>query len=266
MGAIGLLYQHDSSHHAWLPLTKRHDVMILTIDDHSRKVVYAKLVPHDTAWNHLCSVRGAVESYGCPIAYYTDNAAIFRPGTEPATQFGRALGALKIELKFTAKAYPEAKGKVEKRFDYFQRRIPYLCERYKITSLTQANKILDESVQAFNELHVHAETEETPDKRWRKAIEEGRSMLQPIPEKTPMDIVFALHYPRKVRSDGTISFGNQIWKVPNAPLWKEVTVVLRPPTSARRPHTEIYVLYQGSTLAHFVLTGKQVPQDNGGSI
>ncbi len=265
-GAIGLLFQHDSSIHAWLPLTRRKDIMIFTLDDHSRKVVHARLVPRDTAWHHLCGVRATVETHGRPLAYYTDNHGIFRPPeaaqgeiTEPYTQFSRALSALQIELKFTQKAHPQAKGKVEKRFDYFQRRIPYLCERYNVTSLTQANAILEEQVQMFNEMHVHAETEEIPEKRWRKAIEEGRSLLRPIPENIPMDIVFALHYPRKVRPDGTISFANKDWKVPNAPLRREVMVVLRPPTSTRRPHTEIFVLYQGSTLAHFALAKGAAP-------
>lgn len=266
MGAIGLLFQHDSSIHAWLPHTRRNDILILTIDDHSRKVVCARLVPRDTAWHHLCGVRAAVETFGCPAAYYCDNHSIFRPPqaakgeiTEPYTQFSRALSTLEIGLKFTEKAHPQAKGKVEKRFDYFQRRIPYLCERYNVTSLTQANKILDEQVQMFNELHVHAETGETPDKRWKSALEEGRSMLRPVPENIPLDIVFALHYPRKVRGDGTISFAGKTWKVPNAPLRREVTLVLKPPTSPRRPHTEIFVLYQGSTLAHFVLAKGAAP-------
>jgi len=33
---------------------------------------------------------------------------------------------------YTAKRQAQAKGKVEKVFDYFQRRLTYLCEKYKI--------------------------------------------------------------------------------------------------------------------------------------
>jgi hypothetical protein len=134
----------------------------------------------------------------------------------------------------------------------------YLCERYKITSLTQANKLLQEEIVFYNEEHIHAETEEIPEKRWRKAIEEGRSVLRPIPEKTPKDIIFALHYPRSVKGDGTVSFGGQFWKVPGAPRYGKVTVVLRPPIS-HTPFTQIFVLYQGSTLAHFVLPKGKPP-------
>ncbi|MBI2118681.1 MAG: DDE-type integrase/transposase/recombinase [Elusimicrobia bacterium] len=254
MGAIGLLWQHDSSHHGWLPLTRRNDVLILTKDDHSRKVVGGLLVPRDTSWHHLCVVRESIETYGCPVAYYLDNFSIFRPKTEPQTQFSRALSTAEINLKFTAKAHPEAKGKIEKQFDYFQRRIPYLCERYRITSLKEANKILRDEIHYYNDSHIHAETGEIPNKRWNKALLEKRSFLKPIPQGVSLDIAFSLHYPRAVRGDGTISFAGKFWKVPNAPRYQKVTIALKPPTSSRRPLTEIFILHKGSTLAHFVLT------------
>lgn len=254
MGAIGYLWQHDSSQHVWLPLTGRYASLILTEDDHSRKVVGGLLVPQESAWHHLCVVRKSIEMYGLPLAYYLDNHSIFKPRTEPQTQFSRALSAVGISLKFTAKAHPQAKGKIEKRFDYFQRRIPYLCERYNITSLTQANKILQEEIAYYNHYHIHAETQETPEKRWQKALEEKRSILKPIPKQLNLDLIFALHYPRAVKGDGTISFAGKFWKVHNGPRHQKVTVVLKPPTSARKPYTEIFVLHKGSTLAHFVLS------------
>ena len=258
MGAVGMLFQHDSSIHVWLPLTQRLDTLILTIDDHSRKVVGGLLVPKDTAWHHLCVLRQTFETYGCPLAYYTDNHIIFRNQTETHTQFSRALAAFHITLKFSEKAQPQARGKVEKRFDYFQRRIPYLCERYKITSLTQANKVLQQEITYFNQYHIHDETGEIPDKRWQKAVLEGRTYLKPIPERTPLDLIFALHYPRALKKDGTLAFGGKLWQIPNAPRYGLVTVVLKPPTT-RRPLTEISVVYKGSTLAHFVLSKTQPP-------
>jgi hypothetical protein len=251
MGAVGILWQHDSSHHIWLPRTRRMDVLILTEDDHSRKVVGGLLVPRDTTWHHLTVVRNSIEMYGAPLAYYVDNHSIFRPETNEHTQFTRALASVKIEVKFTAKAHPEAKGKIEKRFDYFQRRLPYFCERYHITNLTKANEMLKDVINDYNNLHVHDETKELPEKRWQNALKEGRSYLQPIPEKTPLDIVFALHFERAVKKDGTITFCGTRWKIPHAPIRRTVTVVLRPPIP-RRPCTELYVMYKGSTLAHFV--------------
>ena len=135
-------------------------------------------MPKDTAWHHLCVLRQTFETYGCPLAYYTDNHIIFRNQTETRTQFSRALAAFHITLKFS--------------------------------------------------------------------------------ERTPLDLIFALHYPRALKKDGTLAFGGKIWQIPNAPRYGLVTVVLKPPTT-RRPHTEISVIYKGSTLAHFVLSKTQPP-------
>lgn len=251
-GAIGVLWQHDSSHHVWLPHTKREDVLILTEDDHSRKVVGGLLVPRDTAWHHLTVARRSIEQFGCPIAYYVDNHLLFNPQSSPYTQFTRALASVGVAVKLTGKANPEAKGKIEKRFDYFQRRLPQLCERYRIRNLTKANELLQEVIHTYNTIHVHDETKEIPEKRWQKAIAERRSYLKAIPKKISLDIVFALHYTRSVKKDGKISFCTKNWRIPHAPIYRRVTVVLRPPI-ARRLHTELYVLYKNSTLAHFVL-------------
>ena len=59
--------------------------------------------------HHLCVVRQSLETYGCPLAYYVDNHSIFRSQTEGHTQFSRALAAVGVSVKFTKKAYPEAK-------------------------------------------------------------------------------------------------------------------------------------------------------------
>ena len=219
------------------------------------------LVPRDTSWHHLNVVRKSIELYGRPVAYYVDNHSIFKPETDEYTQFMRALSSLSIEVKFTKKAHPQSKGKIEKRFDYFQRRLPYLCERHRVKNLSMANQLLQEVITNYNTLHTHAETKQIPDNRWKQALKEGRSYLQSIPEKTPLDIIFALHYERSVKKDGTILFCKKFWKIPNAPIYRKVTVVLRPPT-AHRPHTELFVMYKGSTLKHFVLVKERLEHDD----
>ncbi len=247
MGGIGALFQHDSSIHLWVPALKINTVLILTEDDHSRKVVGARLVPNDTSWHHLCVARHTIETYGRPAAYYTDNHAIFSPSMEIHAQFNRALRTLDILLKLTGAYHPEAKGKLEKRNDYFQRRIPYLCERHNITNLTWGNKILDDEVAYYNSRHIHAEIKETPDQRWNRAMKEGRCYLRPLPEKAPMDVIFGIHYERTLSKAGTFQFGGRPWTIPHAPRYGKVTVVLRPPTSNRKPHTELIALYKGGS-------------------
>lgn len=241
MAGPGELYQHDSSHHIWLLLTKRYQDLIITKDDHSRLIVGGKLVERETSWKHLCVARENMEKYGLPLVYYVDQHSTFRfcqhegmhvmyrkQQDEVETQFGRALRSLGIGLRFAPKGEGEAKGKVEKQFDYFQRRLPFLCEKYRVTSVVEGDRILNEDlIPYYNEYHVHEETQEIPIKRWKKAIKEGKSRLRPIPWGANLELIFSLQYPRRVRKDGTIQFSGRFWKVGRY-VGQTVTVCLIP--------------------------------------
>jgi hypothetical protein len=87
--------------------------------------------------------------------------------------FQRALKTLEVGLIYTQEGSPEAKGKVEKVFDYLQRRVPYLCERHNIRTLIEARKVLKEEVAFYNEERPYAETGEIPLKRWEDALRVG---------------------------------------------------------------------------------------------
>jgi hypothetical protein len=241
MSGPGEMYQHDSSNHVWLPNTGRHHDLIATKDDHSRLVVNGILVEQETSWKHIMMTRETIEKYGMPLVYYVDNHSTFRSAIlngvhnkslpwkeEGVTQFGRVLESLGIGLRYAPKGEGEAKGKIEKQFDYFQRRIPYLCEKYKVTNLTEANRILrEEVIPYYNERHEHEETHEIPIERWKKGIAEGRSKLRAIPWGAKMDLIFSLQFPRKVRRDGTIQFHNRAWSI-GAFVDQTVTVCLIP--------------------------------------
>lgn len=224
----GFLFQHDTSHHIWLPLTNSFSDLILTKDDYSRKVVGRKLVEKETSFNHLLVARKTVEDYDLPLSYYVDQHSIFRfvkhkgihvtytvGEDEGKIQFKRALESLGIGVIYAHS--PEAKGKIEKQFDYFQRRLPFLCEKHKVKKISEAEKILDELISFYNEKHCHEETHETPNERYKKGIREGKSRLRPLSEEIDLDYVFSLHYQRKVKKDRTISFGGERWKVGKFP-------------------------------------------------
>lgn len=121
----GVLYQHDTSHHLWLPLTGERHALILTEDDYSRKVVGGRIVGIESTWEHFVLTRGIIEGYGRPLAYYVDNHSIFRfvgytsrhykylkGSDEGEIQFKRALQCLGIGLIYTGKGEAQAKGKI----------------------------------------------------------------------------------------------------------------------------------------------------------
>lgn len=226
MTAPGMLYQHDSSHHHWIPLIEGKQSLILSKDDHSRVIVGGNLTLAETAYEHLKTVKETIEVYGCPLAYYVDNHSIFRyvgytgrhfhyhkKPDEGEQQFKRALSELGIGLIYTGKGEAQAKGKIEKAFDYFQRRIPYLCEKYKVSNIQEANKILRDSIAFYNEQRVHEETGEIPIKRWQAAEQEGRVRARSLKPEDNLDMMFSLQEERTVKKDGTISFLGQLWRV-----------------------------------------------------
>ncbi|HAM53220.1 MAG TPA: hypothetical protein DCP92_21915 [Nitrospiraceae bacterium] len=109
---------------------------------------------------------------------------------EGEIQFRRALGSLGIGIIYTGKRQAQAKGKIEKLFDYLQRRLPFLCEKHKITNSKDAQPILDEIVYFYNHQRVHEETKEIPAQRWQKALAEGRSKLRPLDPSADLDFCF----------------------------------------------------------------------------
>ncbi len=236
----GFLFQHDTSKHCWVPALGGFQYLILTKDDYSRRFVGAQLLEKEGSYEHLETVRNTVEQYGLPLAYYVDQHKIFRfvqhrgvhvkyvLGLDEAEiQFKRALKSLEVGLIYTQEGSPEAKGKVEKAFDYLQRRIPYLCERHNIRTLVEARKLLTDEIDFYNEQRPHAETGEIPLKRWEAALRAGDAYLRPIDPTINLDLVFSLHYQRSVKKDGTFSFRGKEYKLRQC-AGKRVTACLIP--------------------------------------
>ncbi len=236
----GALFQHDSSFHLWLPCIGKKQYLIVTKDDYSRKVVGARIVEIENSFEHLQTVRQTVEAYGLPLAYYIDNHSIFRfvlhksirvkyrrKQDEGEIQFKRALQSLGIGMIYTAKRQAQAKGKIEKIFDYFQRRLPFLCEKHKVNDLQEAQKILDELVYYYNDQRIHEETKEIPNKRWQEGIKNGKSKIRPLDLSLDLNKIFSLHFKRSPKRDGTIAFLGKKWSV-GEPEGTDLTVCLIP--------------------------------------
>ncbi len=206
---IGRLFQHDTCLHQWSPFMNSF-YLILTVDDHSRRIVYAKFFDKETSMNHILAVRDTVHQFGLPLAYYTDRHSIFtfnrnarhrnyQVEVEDAeVQWKRVLEKLQIQ-GICAKS-PQAKGKVESKFHYLQGRVPRRCAKEQVTTIEHAQRILDEEVKYYNECKIHSITEQTPLERFEFAKKEGRSVFRPLNYargQTGKDI-FCLEYEKKL--------------------------------------------------------------------
>ena len=62
--AIGALIQHDASTHLWSPYAKEKWVLITSIDDYSRKLLFADFVLRETTWAHIQAAQALIQQYG----------------------------------------------------------------------------------------------------------------------------------------------------------------------------------------------------------
>jgi len=76
--AVGALIQHDASHHRWSPYVGERWVVITSIDDFSRKLLYADFFEQESTWAHIKAAQHVMLTYGIPLRYYVDSLRVFR--------------------------------------------------------------------------------------------------------------------------------------------------------------------------------------------
>jgi hypothetical protein len=67
--SIGALVQHDSSLHLWSPFAQEKWYLITSIDDFSRKLLFADFAPKETTWAHMQAAQALMQAYGIPTPY-----------------------------------------------------------------------------------------------------------------------------------------------------------------------------------------------------
>jgi hypothetical protein len=225
---VGELWQHDSSIHQWWPSEDK-QTLLLTLDDHSRRLLGATFVSTDTTWNHFEHFRRLFTLHGLPIALYTDGLALFghqstTGGHDPRSEFQRALTALGVTHLVAPS--PEAKGKIERRFGTLQGRLTALLAHEKATTYAQAQAVLDREIARQN-LAVCRSTGLSPEAACQKAEEENRSDLRPCPDPSLLDLHLALHLRRRSNTDNQIDFLGQSWPVAHC-LRRSLTIIHHP--------------------------------------
>jgi len=244
--SIGALIQHDSSWHLWSPFVEDKWALITSIDDFSRKLLFADFVPKDTTWAHIQAAQTLMQSYGIPLRYYVDSLRVFRfvQGRDSVwrkhvlqtddvdTQWGKMMRILGVDV--THALSPQAKGKVERPYQWLQDRIVRTCALDKISAMEDVRSVLREEVDRYNHHQVHSTTKEIPDIRFQRAKKTGNTLFRPFslpkPYTSPKD-VFCLRESRVVNGYRRISLFNHTIQVPNVELYEQVDIHLAPNTA-----------------------------------
>jgi transposase len=200
---FGELVQMDTSIHAWTEGRGDNMVLITMIDDATSRVL-ARFYPGDTVEAHFDLLGRWLQQHGRPVALYTDRHSIFEPqykarfNPEAATQFGRALAELDIEL---IKAYsPQAKGRVERSFGTAQDRWVKEMRLAKVKTIDQANELLERLLPEHN-------------RRFSVAPAQASDAHRRLGSGHHLAAILSIQHERVVANDYTIRFENRLYQL-----------------------------------------------------
>ncbi len=202
---VGMMLHMDGSRHRWLGGEQWHD-LIVVLDDATSEIYYAQLVEEESTWTVMAALREVLEQRGIFCSLYSDRASHFwltpKAGEmvdrQRLTQVGRALRELGIEM---IPAYsPQARGRSERNFGTWQRRLPQELRVRGITTKEEANHFLRESyIAEFN-------------RKFTVAAGQPESAFVPLGGKN-LERIFTLQHERVVNRDNTISFANRVLQI-----------------------------------------------------
>ena len=271
--AIGALIQHDASHHRWSPYAAEKWVLITSLDDFSRKILYADFLEQETTWAHIKAAESVMLAYGIPLRYYVDSLRVFRfvqgrdsvwrkhvlQTDEADPQWRQVMRSLGVGVSYALS--PAAKGKIERPYRWLQDRIVRTCAIEKITAIDDVRTVLKDELNRYNNHQVHSTTGEVPSIRFEKAKREGRSLFRPFalpkPYTSTKDI-FCLRETRMVNGYRKISLFNHEIPVPHVPLREDVEVHLIP--DIQRDAFEVRIWWDSRMVQSLTYPLKEFPR------
>jgi hypothetical protein len=253
--AIGALVQHDASTHLWSPFASQKWTLITSLDDYSRKLLYADFVEKETSWAHIQSAQAVLKTYGLPMSYYVDNLRVFRfvqnrdalwrkhvlmtDDIDP--QWRQVMRLMGVDVTYALS--PQAKGKIERPYRWLQDRIVRTCALEKLTTLEEVRGVLHDEIDRYNNHQVHSTTGEIPSLRFDHARKSGTSFFRPYclpkPYASPKDI-FCLRETRTLNGYGYISLFNHKIDVPDVPDYEDVELHLIPDLASQALEIRIW--------------------------
>jgi hypothetical protein len=241
--AIGALVQHDASTHLWSPFAAEKWTLITSLDDYSRKLLYAEFVEQENSWAHIQAAQAVMKAYGTPLKYYVDNLRVFRfvqkrdsvwrkhvlmtDDIDP--QWRQVMRLMGVDVTYALS--PQAKGKIERPYRWLQDRIVRTCALENLTTLEEVRGVLRDEVDRYNNYQVHSTTGEIPSIRFDNARKSGISLFRPFSLPKPYTSskdVFCLREKRTLNGYRRISLFNHEIEVPHVPAHEDVELHLIP--------------------------------------
>jgi len=215
----GEMIQMDGSHHDWFEGRGPGCVFMGYIDDATGKV-YGRFYEYEGTIPAMESFRRYIRKNGIPMSLYMDKHSTYKStgkptieddlnGTEPMSEFGRALEALGVQLIHANS--PQAKGRVERLFNTLQDRLVKEMRLRGINSIAEANEFLKEYLPIYNQ-------------RFARKAAQTENLHRPVPKGLNLERILCIKTERTLRNDFTIAHDRKLYQVQVAVKTKKLMV------------------------------------------
>ena len=202
----------DGSKHDWFEGRGPECVLMAYIDDTTNQV-YGRFYTYEGTLPAMDSFKRYIKKYGIPMSIYFDRHTTYKSpseptiedeinGTEPLSEFGRALRELGVER---IHAYsPQAKGRIERQFRTLQDRLIKEMRLRGISTIEEANTFLEESYWAnYN-------------KKFMVKAQHKGNLHRAIPRGLITDRILCIRTEHTVRNDNTIAHDKKLYQLQEA--------------------------------------------------
>jgi transposase len=212
---FGMMALTDASRHDWLQGRGPVLTLIGFQDDATSQILAAHFqLEAENTVGYLRALHAMIVAHGVPLSLYHDRHSIFQrndahwtlaeqlAGKQAPTQLGRALQELGIQQ---IPAYsPQAKGRIERAWRTCQDRLVSELRLARVTTLPQANAVLDQFCADYNQ-------------RFARTASDTTSDFRRLPRRFDLARCLSLHYQRVVAADHTVTLGAQSIALPPLP-------------------------------------------------
>lgn len=205
---FGELIQVDGSDHHWFENRARPCTLLVYVDDATSRIQALYFAESESTFSYFQITRYYLETYGKPVAFYSDKASVFRVNANNAksgdghTQFGRALFELNIEGICANSS--QAKGRVERAHLTLQDRIVKELRLRQISSIADANAYAPEFVADYNN-------------RFGKPPKSEHDAHRPVRSDENLDQIFCWKEPRRVSQSLTVPYDKVMYLLKDSP-------------------------------------------------
>ncbi len=206
--SVGELIQIDGCQHAWFEDRGPKCTLLVYVDDATSRLMELRFVASESTFDYFAATKSYLERNGKPVAFYSDQASIFRVTASEArkkrglTQFGRDLSELNIDI--VCANTPQAKGRVERAHLTLQDRLVKELRLRDISTPEAANAYAPEFMADYNN-------------RFGKDPLSDHDAHRPVRDDEDLTLIFTWQEDRKISKQLTLPFRRGIYLIEPGP-------------------------------------------------